>query len=119
MPRRGSSSSIPYLSPPLLIILLPIVTLIVLFLAIPSFLSVTSHLLRPITSVKRSRDSFNIFLVLFAILCGIFAKRNDDGSSARDDVSPISSNGTNQERQEREFVVSKQWFGVFGEQDPR
>ncbi|KAI4344558.1 hypothetical protein L6164_011772 [Bauhinia variegata] len=88
MPHPRYSSSSPFLSPPLLIILFPIFTLIFLFFAVPSFLSVTSHLLRP-TSVKKSWDSFNIFLVVFAILCGVFARRNDDESSPAMIRSPL------------------------------
>ncbi|KAL2327237.1 hypothetical protein Fmac_020664 [Flemingia macrophylla] len=76
MPHRRSSP--PLLSPPLLIILFPIVTLTLLFLAVPPLLSVASRLLRPASVVKTSWDSLNILLVVFAIICGVFARRNDD-----------------------------------------
>ncbi|KAJ4911189.1 hydroxyproline-rich glycoprotein family protein [Raphanus sativus] len=46
---------------------------------VPPFLSVTSQILQP-ASVKRGWDSINVVLVLFAIICGVLARRNDDGS---------------------------------------
>ncbi|KAB1209374.1 hypothetical protein CJ030_MR6G016523 [Morella rubra] len=109
MPRRRSSysSSSLLLSPPLLIILLPIIALLLLFFAVPPFLSFTSQILRPIT-VKKSWDSFNIFLVLFAILCGIFAKRNDDGSTP-DDSDTANFSSVSHKKHEEEST-SQQWF---------
>ncbi|TKY72832.1 WW domain-binding protein 1 [Spatholobus suberectus] len=82
--RRSWHSSPPLLSPPLLIILFPIVTLTLLFLAVPPLLSAATRLLRP-ASVKTSWDSLNILLVVFAILFGIFARRNDDEPSPQND----------------------------------
>ncbi|KAM6583530.1 hypothetical protein CsatB_010532 [Cannabis sativa] len=78
--RRDRSYSSPVLSPPVLIILLPILTFVFLFFAIPPVVSFTSHIFHPFT-IKKSWDSLNIFLVLFAILCGIFARKNDDDST--------------------------------------
>ncbi|KAF8083502.1 hypothetical protein N665_0769s0003 [Sinapis alba] len=48
---------------------------------VPPFLSVTSQILQP-ASVKRGWDSINVVLVLFAIICGVLARRNDDGPSS-------------------------------------
>lgn len=64
-----------------LILLVPILAIIVIFFLVPPFLSHTTHFLRP-GSVKKSWDSLNILLVVFAILCGVFARRNDDVSAA-------------------------------------
>ncbi|XP_021750176.1 ras-associated and pleckstrin homology domains-containing protein 1-like [Chenopodium quinoa] len=87
--RNRHRSSSPILNSSLLIILLPSIALLfTVFIIIPSI-----HKILPITnntnntqnqksiSVKKSWDLLNITLVLFAILCGIFAKRNDDPSS--------------------------------------
>ncbi|KAL6274444.1 hypothetical protein ACE6H2_025136 [Prunus campanulata] len=124
MPRRHPSSS-PLLSPPVLIILLPIITFLFLFCTIPPFLSLTSQILRPTISVKRSWDSLNVFLVVFAILCGIFAKRNDDGSPAEEDPiqnasdqlnNSIAANNTTN-TSEAEVLLPQQWFG-FSERPP-
>lgn len=67
----------PLLNPAVLIILLPILVMILLFFAVPSFLNFTSQFLRP-NSARKSWDSINILLVLFAILCGVFARKNDE-----------------------------------------
>ncbi|XP_059431692.1 uncharacterized protein LOC132165222 [Corylus avellana] len=108
MPPRGRSSSTPLLSPPLLIVLVPIIAFAFLFFAVRPFLSLTSHVLRPNT-VKKSWDSLNIFLVLFAILCGIFARKNDDGLLPEETANASSaSNKTNEG--EGEQSTSQQWF---------
>ncbi|XP_021715057.1 serine/arginine repetitive matrix protein 1-like [Chenopodium quinoa] len=87
--RNRHRSSSPILNSSLLIILLPSIALLfTVFIIIPSI-----HKILPITnstntqnqkaiSVKKSWDFLNITLVLFAILCSIFAKRNDDSSVA-------------------------------------
>lgn len=71
----------PIINPVVLILLVPILAIIVIFFLVPPFLSHTTHFLRP-GSVKKSWDSLNILLVVFAILCGVFARRNDDVSAA-------------------------------------
>nr|GLL27787.1 hypothetical protein DM860_005488 [Ipomoea trifida] len=71
----------PIINPVVLILLVPILAIIVIFFLVPPFLSHTTHFLRP-SSVKKSWDSLNILLVVFAILCGVFARRNDDVPSA-------------------------------------
>ncbi|XP_042067078.1 uncharacterized protein LOC121810352 [Salvia splendens] len=67
----------PLLNPVALILTIPIIALLILFFVIHPFISHTNQILRP-NSVKKSWDSLNILLVLFAVLCGIFARRNDD-----------------------------------------
>ncbi|GFS43436.1 hydroxyproline-rich glycoprotein family protein [Actinidia rufa] len=42
-------------------------------------------------SVKKSWDSLNVLLVIFAILCGVFARKNDDASAATDESSTNAS----------------------------
>lgn len=82
MPHRGGAwnSSPPLLSPPLLIILLPILAFTLLFLTVPPLLSATTNLLQHTSSVKvkTSWNSLNILLVVLAILFGVFARRYDD-----------------------------------------
>lgn len=112
MPRRRRSSA-PVLTLPILIIILPIIVLILLFIVVPPFLAFTSQIFRPY-SVKKSWDSLNIFLVLFAIFCGILARRNDDGSSSGEDDSDAnfdnasSISGSSQEKNGQ--LHSQQWF---------
>ncbi|KAI3524765.1 hypothetical protein L1887_03429 [Cichorium endivia] len=73
----------PLVDPVVLIIILPIIALLFLFFFLPPVLYHTSHILKP-SSVKSTWDSLNIFLVLFAILCGVLARRNDEVSSSGD-----------------------------------
>ncbi|EXB38898.1 hypothetical protein L484_027333 [Morus notabilis] len=105
MPHHRRSSP-PILTPPVLIILLPIITFLFLLSAVPPFLSFTSLIFRPI-AVKKSWDLLNIFLVLFAILCGIFARRNDD-ESANNDVVPTARRSGGVE--ESEPANPQRWF---------
>ncbi|KAG7021954.1 hypothetical protein SDJN02_15682, partial [Cucurbita argyrosperma subsp. argyrosperma] len=123
---RRRSSSPPFISLPVLIILLPTLALIILFFAIRPLLSLTPQLFRP-NSVKKSWDSFNVFLLLIAIICGIFARRNDDVPTAADvdgsrrsdrrtvDAAGVKVNG--------DLEFPQQWFGFaerrFSEQSGR
>ncbi|KAJ6407236.1 hypothetical protein OIU84_010692 [Salix udensis] len=105
MPRRGSPS--PLLNLPLLIIILPVIALIFLFFALPSLLSLASHKTRPLTNttaVKSNWDSLYVFLVLLAILCGVFARRNDDESTSNED------NPGNHDKLKRDSVSNAPWF---------
>ncbi|CAN6680802.1 unnamed protein product [Malus baccata var. baccata] len=128
MPRRHGSPS-PLLSPPLLIILFPIIISLILFYTIPPFLSLTSQLLRPTISVKKSWDSLNVFLVIFAILCGVFAKRNEDASPTGEDRIPdnniphpldnVTTNSANiSESEAAGSVLPQQWFGYSERRTP-
>lgn len=111
--RRRRSSSPPFISLPVLIILLPTLALILLFFAIRPLLSLTNQVFRP-SLVKKSWDSFNVFLVLFAIICGIFARRNDDvptaadGHSHRSDRRTVDTAGV---KVNGDSELSQQWFG--------
>ncbi|KAL8243066.1 hypothetical protein R6Q59_009324 [Mikania micrantha] len=84
----------PPIDPVVLIILIPILAVLFLFFFLPPFLSHTSHILKP-GSVKSTWDSINIFLVLFAILCGVLARRNDDASSTGDVNGFVAEGGNN------------------------
>ncbi|KAJ0029809.1 hypothetical protein Pint_13447 [Pistacia integerrima] len=108
MPRRRSSA--PLLPLPILIVLLPIIALLILFFALPPFLTVTLQIIRLYGTVKKGWDSLNIVLVLFAILCGIFAKRNNDGSNTDNNVNnvPNISDGLDKNVNQPH---SKPWFG--------
>ncbi|KAJ0515640.1 hypothetical protein HanHA300_Chr10g0382701 [Helianthus annuus] len=64
----------PLIDPVFLIILIPVLALLFFFICIPPFLSHASHNLNP----KSTWDSLNMFLVLFAILCGLMSRKDDD-----------------------------------------
>ncbi|CAI8589792.1 unnamed protein product [Vicia faba] len=113
MPHRGSSP--PLISLPLLIILLPILTLTLLFLAVPPLLSAATNILQhtPIkTTWNWNWNSFNIILVFVAILFGVFARRNDDESSPPDHNHAFRRVSVSSERVETSGgYESQQWFG--------
>ncbi|KAL6222009.1 hypothetical protein ACLB2K_005401 [Fragaria x ananassa] len=124
MRRRHRTSSSPLLSPPVLIILLPTVILLFLIYAIPPLLSLTSHILQPTVSVKKSWDSLNVFLVIFAILCGVFARKHDDAGEGLPDPDhhhvhihsasdPLLDRTTSSPQSESSVfhVPQQQWFG--------
>ncbi|KAK1417417.1 hypothetical protein QVD17_26544 [Tagetes erecta] len=73
----------PPIDPVFLIILIPIIALLFLFFFIPPLLYHTSHILKP-ASVKSTWDSVNMFLVIFAIICGVMSRKNDDVSVSSD-----------------------------------
>ncbi|XP_073137875.1 uncharacterized protein [Henckelia pumila] len=79
--RRLRLSSV--LNPATLTISFVVLISILFFLLPPSLsLSRSNQVLKPNSSVKKSWNSINIFLVLFAVLCGVFARRNDETSSS-------------------------------------
>ncbi|XP_073132471.1 uncharacterized protein [Henckelia pumila] len=83
--RRGlHGRTSPILNPETLILAIPILVLLIIFLILPPFLSYTNHQILKPGSVQKGWDSVNIFLVLIAILCGVFAKRNEDSPSSLD-----------------------------------
>ncbi|KAF9680428.1 hypothetical protein SADUNF_Sadunf06G0120200 [Salix dunnii] len=105
MPRRSSPS--PLLNLPLLIVILPVIALFFLFFALSSLLSLASHknrLLTNTTVIKSNWDSLYIFLLLLTILCGVFARRNDDESTSNED------NPGNHNKLKRHSVSNAPWF---------
>lgn len=63
--------------------------------------------------MKKSWDWLNVFLVLFAILCGIFARKNDDESASGEDNSTVSNAPSVPDNSNigESVSVSHQWFG--------
>ncbi|CAN8301619.1 unnamed protein product [Cochlearia groenlandica] len=79
-PRRRSS--IPSMLVPAMIgVISAAVFLLFVAFVVPPFLSITSQIIQP-SSVKRGWDSINVVLVVFAIVCGVLARRYDDVSSS-------------------------------------
>ncbi|KAB2007898.1 hypothetical protein ES319_D10G062300v1 [Gossypium barbadense] len=71
----------------IIIILLLAVAFAFIFIIIPSFLSFTSKIFKP-QLVKKSWDSLNLVLVLFAIICAFLSKSNGDNDA---NETPTSS----------------------------
>lgn len=72
--RRRKTSSF-FLNTGILIILLLLIAFAFVLFVIPSFLSLTSNIFKP-QLVKKSWDSLNLILVLFAIICGFLSNTN-------------------------------------------
>uniref|UniRef100_A0A7N0TUQ2 Uncharacterized protein n=1 Tax=Kalanchoe fedtschenkoi TaxID=63787 RepID=A0A7N0TUQ2_KALFE len=84
--RRSSSN---FNTSTLFMLIVPTAALLLLLFTFSSVPSLSSQILNP-NSVKKTWDSLNLLLVLFAIFCGTFARWNeDDGGSteSRDQVS--------------------------------
>ncbi|KAI6682007.1 hypothetical protein NL676_035888 [Syzygium grande] len=120
--RRPPPSTL--LSPPVLIVLFPVLVLALLFFVIPSLVSFSSHVLRPV-AVRRSWDSLNVLLVLFAILCGIFARGVDDeepaAAAAAEEVEKGAARVASDDKAHETTV--RRWFEpgedkVFGYSEP-
>ncbi|OMO66162.1 hypothetical protein COLO4_30709 [Corchorus olitorius] len=77
--RRVQPSSF-FFNTGVLIILLLVVAFAFIFVIIPSFLSFTSQIFKP-QLVKKSWDSLNLVLVLFAIICGFLSKNNSNNDN--------------------------------------
>ncbi|KAE8656071.1 hypothetical protein F3Y22_tig00117011pilonHSYRG00095 [Hibiscus syriacus] len=92
---------------PSVLILLPITALLVSLFAVPHFLSTATHILRPVGE-KKNWDSLNVVLVSFAILCGVFARRNDDEDTNDDNINRNDNNDN--EIDKPSHIVSQQWF---------
>ncbi|KAA0059415.1 serine/arginine repetitive matrix protein 1-like [Cucumis melo var. makuwa] len=79
--RRLSRASSFLLNSSAFLIVLLVIVLCFILIVIPKFVQFTSQLIRP-QSVKKSWDSLNLLLVLFAIVCG-FLGRNAGGDDSR------------------------------------
>ncbi|MBA0665654.1 hypothetical protein Goklo_002140 [Gossypium klotzschianum] len=76
--RRRKPSSF-FLNTGILIILLLVIAFAFVLFVIPSFLSLTSNIFKP-QLVKKSWDSVNLVLVLFAIICGFLSNSSNNNT---------------------------------------
>ncbi|XP_022889224.1 uncharacterized protein LOC111404683 [Olea europaea var. sylvestris] len=112
--RRPRQSS-PIFNPVILILAIPILILVILLFLVPPFISHTTQILH-LNSVKKGWDSLIIVLVLFAILCGLFARINYDvpSSDAADQQNLNVPQVSDFARPPPgESVSSSQWYGFF------
>lgn len=80
--RRLRRSYSIFLSSGTVVIILLVTTLAFILVILPTLHSFTSHIFKP-NSVKKSWDSLNLLLVLFAIFCGFLSKNNNNNESPR------------------------------------
>ncbi|XP_057450971.1 uncharacterized protein LOC130742889 [Lotus japonicus] len=83
-----------------LLICLVVIALAFILVLIPTLQSFTSHIFKP-QSVKKSWDSLNLILVLFAILCG-FLSRNNTATNNNETPRSYEDN--------QSFSDTKPWF---------
>lgn len=96
--RRLSRSYSLFLSSGTVIIVLLVIALAFILVIVPTLHSFASHIFNP-NSVKKSWDSLNLLLVLFAIFCGFLSKNNNNESprSYEDQNQTFSETNTQQE----------------------
>ncbi|ESQ42700.1 hypothetical protein EUTSA_v10013114mg [Eutrema salsugineum] len=110
--RRSSIPTI--LGPAMIGVISAAIFLLFMTFVLPPFLSITSQIFQP-ASVKKGWDSINVVLVVFAILCGVLARQNDDGLSSSSQSSHVEeeeddvTNGEDSKISSSP-VVSQQWF---------
>ncbi|KAI3414863.1 uncharacterized protein J3R85_015787 [Psidium guajava] len=83
--RRGSSSLLPVV----LLLLFLAAFIAFVFIVVPPFIRLSSQIFRP-HSVKKSWDSLNLVLVLFAIVCGLLSRSNHGGDGGSSGSYPSS-----------------------------
>ncbi|PON47079.1 hydroxyproline-rich glycoprotein family protein [Parasponia andersonii] len=88
--RRLSRSSSLFFNSGAFLIVLIVTSLAFIFIIIPAILSFTSQIFRP-HSVKKSWDSLNLVLVLFAIVCGFLSRNNGEDRTVSNSSSSSSS----------------------------
>ncbi|XP_038896222.1 serine/arginine repetitive matrix protein 1-like [Benincasa hispida] len=91
--RRLSRASSFLLNSSAFLIVLLVIVLCFILIVIPKFVQFTSQLIRP-QSVKKSWDSLNLLLVLFAIVCGFLSRNTGDDSRASFEDPSVSSRRT-------------------------
>lgn len=109
--RNGGQSSSLFFSTGLIVILLLFTALAFIFFIIPSFLSYTSQVFSP-HSVKKSWNSLNLVLVLFAVVCGFFGRNGDseNGGTADGRNSFKFSTGSTPRYQRSNSSTPRQWY---------
>ncbi|XP_023771271.1 uncharacterized protein LOC111919940 [Lactuca sativa] len=75
---------------PVILILLPILVLLLLFFFLHPLQSHIPKTIKP-TFLKSNWDSLNVFLVFFAIICGVFASTNNNTSSTANATNPVNN----------------------------
>lgn len=104
-PNRGSLAGA--IGSSAVVVLLLAAAMALVFIVVPSVLSAASQIFRP-HAVKKSWDSLNLVLVLFAILCG-FLSRNARGNDSSYGESRSFSSRTS--LKSCPSTPRDQWFG--------
>ncbi|XP_027343418.1 dual specificity protein kinase splA [Abrus precatorius] len=98
-----------FLSSGALLVCLVVVALAFTLIIVPTLHSFISHVFKP-HSVKKSWDSLNFVLVLFAILCGFLSRNTNDNETPR-------SYDTTQEYEKPNSETPRSWYH-YSDQNP-
>ncbi|KAI4355483.1 hypothetical protein L6164_004252 [Bauhinia variegata] len=95
-----------FLSSGALLVFLLVTAAVFIFIIVPTLVSFTSHIFKP-HLVKKSWDSLNLVLVLFAIICGFLSRNSNE--------SPRSYQDENFSNAPRDYVKSnpetpRRWY---------
>ncbi|KAB2620201.1 ras-associated and pleckstrin y domains-containing protein 1-like [Pyrus ussuriensis x Pyrus communis] len=110
--RLGRSASSVFFSSGAFVFALIVIVLVFIFFVIPSLLPFTSQIFRPYL-VKKSWDSLNLVLVLFAIVCGFLSRNscNDNNVS-----SPMSYDVSSPQKFEKSNPSTpRQWYDQYSD----
>ncbi|KAK6911937.1 Protein of unknown function DUF761, plant [Dillenia turbinata] len=116
---RRSPPSTLFLNSGSFVVFLIFTALFLIFFVIPSLRSFKAHVFKPQT-VKKSWDSLNLVLVLFAIICGFLGRNNEDNNVSKNRIRNMNkssdeeddiSNNLSQNRQKSDYLLNQtQWF---------
>ncbi|CAN6573551.1 unnamed protein product [Malus baccata var. baccata] len=110
--RLGRSSSSVFFSSGAFIFALLAVAVVFIFFIIPSLLSFTSQIFRP-HLVKKSWDSLNFVLVLFAIVCGFLSRGTGNDNNVS---SPTSYDASSPQKLEKSNPSTpRQWYDQYSD----
>ncbi|KDP40734.1 hypothetical protein JCGZ_24733 [Jatropha curcas] len=99
--RLRSQATYIFLNSGVLLVVLLVIAFVFVFIIVPSVVSFTSQIFKP-QSIKKSWDSLNLVLVLFAILCA-FLSRNSNNGSNNESPSYRSLSNVQQQQQQRSY----------------
>ncbi|XAR49910.1 hypothetical protein NMG60_11004093 [Bertholletia excelsa] len=107
--RRRRASSL-FLNSGAFVFLLCVIAVLFIFFVVPSIVSFTTHIFRP-SLVKKSWDSLNIILVLFALLFGFLSRNtNHEYDSGLNGDHRNVSNARNYDQKSTPPSTSYQWY---------
>ncbi|KAM1717286.1 hypothetical protein ACFX11_025136 [Malus domestica] len=110
--RLGRSASSVFFSSGAFVFALIVIALVFIFFVIPSLLSFTSQIFRP-HLVKKSWDSLNLVLVLFAIVCGFLSRNSGNDNNVS---SPMSYDVSSPQKFEKSNPSTpRQWYDQYSD----
>ncbi|KAG8380120.1 hypothetical protein BUALT_Bualt07G0160600 [Buddleja alternifolia] len=104
-----------FFSSGLVVFLLLLIAVFFLVFVVPSTISFTAQIFRP-NSIKKSWDSFNILLVLVAVIFGFLSRnKNEDRYTHYDEFqsSPVKQNEEQKANLSSSTITTNDWYGDY------